>query len=67
MIIILFSAMQPSDSAAVLKLMGYIVVLGLASADAAHQDGPLVAEAGKALSRQLGARVDPGSSDSEKP
>jgi DNA-binding IclR family transcriptional regulator len=47
--------------------MGYIVVLGLASADAAHQDGPLVAEAGKALSRQLGARVDAGPGDFAKP
>jgi DNA-binding IclR family transcriptional regulator len=38
--------------------MGYIVVLGLASAEAAHLCGPLVAEAGKALSRQLGAAVE---------
>ncbi len=38
--------------------IGYIVVLGLVSAEAARQCGPLVAEAGKALSRQLGARVD---------
>lgn len=43
---------------------GYIVVLGLASADAAHQYGTLVADAGKALSRQLGARVDAKSDDS---
>jgi DNA-binding IclR family transcriptional regulator len=38
--------------------IGYIVALGLFSAEAAHQCGPLVAEAGKALSRQLGAKVD---------
>lgn len=37
--------------------IGYIVVLGLPSAEATHQCGPLVAEAGKALSRQLGANV----------
>jgi DNA-binding IclR family transcriptional regulator len=37
--------------------MGYIVVLGLVSAEVTHQCGPLVAEAGKALSRQLGARI----------
>lgn len=38
--------------------IGYIVLLGLASAEAARQYGPLVAEAGKALSRKLGASVD---------
>jgi DNA-binding IclR family transcriptional regulator len=38
--------------------IGYIVTLGLFSAEAAHQCGPLVAEAGKALSRLLGAKVD---------
>lgn len=38
--------------------IGYIVLLGLASAESARQNGPLVAEAGKALSRQLGAKVD---------
>jgi DNA-binding IclR family transcriptional regulator len=38
--------------------IGYIVALGLFSAEAAHQCGPFVAEAGKALSRLLGARVD---------
>lgn len=37
--------------------VGYIVVLGLASADAVRQRGPQVAEAGKTLSRQLGAEV----------
>lgn len=38
--------------------VGYIVVLGLASAEAARQYGPLVAVAGKTLSRQLGAVID---------
>jgi DNA-binding IclR family transcriptional regulator len=38
--------------------MGYIAVLGLPSAGAARLFGPLVAEAGKALSRQLGAAVE---------
>jgi IclR family pca regulon transcriptional regulator len=38
--------------------LGYIVLLGLASAEATHEFGPLVAEAGKTLSRQLGAKVD---------
>jgi DNA-binding IclR family transcriptional regulator len=38
--------------------IGYIAVLGLLSADAVRQCGPLVADAGKALSRQLGAKVD---------
>ena len=38
--------------------IGYIAALGLASAEAARQCGPLVAEAGKTLSRRLGARVE---------
>jgi DNA-binding IclR family transcriptional regulator len=38
--------------------IGYIAVLGLPSAEATHQCGPLVAKAGKALSRQLGAKVE---------
>ncbi|MBN1104924.1 MAG: IclR family transcriptional regulator [Deltaproteobacteria bacterium] len=38
--------------------IGYMVVLGLPSAEATRRFGPLVAEAGKALSRQLGARVE---------
>lgn len=38
--------------------IGYIAVLGLLSAEAARQCGPLVAEAGKTLSRHLGARVE---------
>ena len=38
--------------------IGYIVVLGLFSAEAARQCGPLVAKAGKALSVQLGANLD---------
>jgi DNA-binding IclR family transcriptional regulator len=38
--------------------IGYIVVLGLVSAEATHVCAPLVAEAGKTLSRQLGAKVD---------
>lgn len=37
--------------------VGYITVFGMASADAGRQYGPLVAEAGKTLSRQLGAIV----------
>ncbi len=37
--------------------IGYVAVLGLASAEAARQCGPLVATAGKTLSRQLGAKV----------
>ena len=37
--------------------IGYIVALGLATAEATHQCGPLVAAAGKALSRQLGADI----------
>lgn len=38
--------------------IGYIAVLGLVSAESARQCGPLVAEAGKNLSLQLGAKVD---------
>lgn len=38
--------------------IGYLVILGLASAQAARECGPLVAEAGQSLSRQLGARID---------
>lgn len=38
--------------------LGFLEVLGLSSADAARQFGPLVAEAGKTLSRQLGADVE---------
>lgn len=38
--------------------IGHINVIGLLSAQEARQLGPLVAEAGKALSRQLGATVD---------
>jgi len=38
--------------------IGYIAVLGLSSGEATLQCGPLVAEAGKTLSRQLGAKVD---------
>jgi DNA-binding IclR family transcriptional regulator len=37
--------------------VGYIAALGLASAKAARQSGPLVADAAKSLSRQLGAAV----------
>lgn len=37
--------------------IGYLAVLGLSSAEAALQCGPLVAQAGKTLSRQLGAKV----------
>jgi len=37
--------------------IGYIVILGLPSAEATYHCGPLVAEAGKTLSRQLGARI----------
>jgi DNA-binding IclR family transcriptional regulator len=40
-----------------LRPIGYIAVLGLASAEAARQSGPLVAEAARTLSRQLGAEV----------
>ncbi|MBI4965796.1 MAG: IclR family transcriptional regulator [Desulfomonile tiedjei] len=38
--------------------VGYVAVLGLSSAEAARQCGPLVAQAGKSLSRQLGAKVE---------
>ena len=37
--------------------IGYMAALGLASAEAARQCGPLVAEAGKTLSRRLGAEI----------
>jgi DNA-binding IclR family transcriptional regulator len=37
--------------------IGYLVILGLASAEAAKEYGPLVAEAGKSLSRKLGAKI----------
>jgi DNA-binding IclR family transcriptional regulator len=38
--------------------LGYIAILGLLSEAAARQCGPLVAAAGKTLSRQLGAAID---------
>ncbi len=38
--------------------IGYIELLVLFSADVAHRFGPLVGEAGKSLSRQLGADVE---------
>jgi DNA-binding IclR family transcriptional regulator len=38
--------------------IGYVVVLGLFSGEAAREFGPSVAEAGKALSRQLGADIE---------
>jgi DNA-binding IclR family transcriptional regulator len=38
--------------------LGYIVVLGLASAEEARRCGRLVAAAGKTLSRQLGAEIE---------
>jgi DNA-binding IclR family transcriptional regulator len=38
--------------------IGYILVIGLATAEAVRQTGPLVAQAGKTLSRMIGARVD---------
>jgi DNA-binding IclR family transcriptional regulator len=38
--------------------VGYIAVLGLLSAKAVRRCGPLVAEAGKSLSKQLGARIE---------
>jgi len=38
--------------------IGYLVILGLVSAQAAREFGPVVAEAGQSLSRQLGARID---------
>lgn len=37
--------------------MAYVVVLGFPSAEETDRCGPLVAEAGRALSRQLGARL----------
>ncbi len=37
--------------------IGYIAVVGLTSAEAAHRCGPLVAEAARNLSRQLGASI----------
>lgn len=37
--------------------IGYIALLGLASAEAARQYGPLIAEAARDLSRQLGATI----------
>jgi DNA-binding IclR family transcriptional regulator len=38
--------------------IGFIEIFLLFSAKAAHRFGPLVAEAGKTLSRQLGAEID---------
>jgi DNA-binding IclR family transcriptional regulator len=38
--------------------IGYLAVLGLLSGEAARQHGPLVAQAGKNLSRQLGAKIE---------
>ncbi len=38
--------------------IGYVVVIGFASEETARQFGPSVAEAARALSRQLGAEVD---------
>ncbi len=46
--------------------VGYIVVLGAASPEAARRYGPLVAAAGKALSRQLGAKNDPPEGKKQK-
>lgn len=37
--------------------IGYIVIIGLFSAEAARRFGPWVAEAGRALSRNLGAKI----------
>lgn len=37
--------------------IGYIVIIGLFSAEATKRFGPLVAEAGRALSRKLGAKI----------
>ena len=37
--------------------IGYIVLLGLASLEAVRRYGPMVAEAAKSLSRQLGAQI----------
>jgi DNA-binding IclR family transcriptional regulator len=38
--------------------LGYVVVLGLASAETTHETGPHVALAAQALARQLGAPID---------
>ena len=38
--------------------IGYMVVLGLPSAEAMHQSGPFIAEAAKGLSRRMGARIN---------
>lgn len=38
--------------------VGYMAALGLASAETARKCGPLVAEAGKTLSRRLGAEIE---------
>ena len=38
--------------------IGYMAALGLLSAEATRKSGPLVAKAGKTLSRQLGAKVE---------
>jgi DNA-binding IclR family transcriptional regulator len=52
--------------------IGYLVVLGIATSETARQSGPLIAQAGQALSRQLGATIelphgpDPGQ-DRDKP
>ena len=43
--------------------VGYIEIFVLFSAKAAHRFGPLVAEAGKMLSRQLGAKADETTDD----
>jgi DNA-binding IclR family transcriptional regulator len=43
--------------------IGFIEIFVLFSAKAAHRFGPLVAEAGKKLSRQLGAEVDEARDD----
>jgi DNA-binding IclR family transcriptional regulator len=43
--------------------IGFIEIFVLFSARAAHRFGPLVAEAGRALSRQLGAEVDEARDD----
>jgi len=47
-------------------LIGFIEIFLLFSPEIAHQYGPLVAEAGKTLSRQLGAKVDTESIQSKK-
>lgn len=43
--------------------VGYLEIFVLFSAKTAHRFGPLVAEAGKMLSRQLGAKVDETTDD----